>query len=156
MAVKTPFTHEDFVNILSEYDLGELIHSEAIKQGTVQTNFFIQTTKGKFVFRYYENRSKESVIFESHLLAYLTEHHYPCPTQLKNIQETYVGRHCNKPYVIFEFIEGQHIEHPSAYHKQHSRKRRSDVNISLLMWIKSGCNKHPYLIEHPRACQDQT
>jgi homoserine kinase type II len=72
MAVKTPFTHDDFVSILSQYDLGAYTRSEAVRQGTVQTNFFIQTTQGKFVFRHYENRSEESVLFESDLLAYLT------------------------------------------------------------------------------------
>lgn len=40
MAVKTLFTHNDFVNILSQYDLGAYTQSEAIQQGTVQTNFF--------------------------------------------------------------------------------------------------------------------
>ncbi len=50
MAVKTPFTQQDFASILSQYDLGTYTQSEAVRQGTVQTNFFIQTTQGKFVF----------------------------------------------------------------------------------------------------------
>ncbi len=86
MAVKTAFEHDDFVKILSHYDLGVYTQSKPIQQGTVQTNFCIQTTQGKFVFRYYENRSRKSVLFESHLLAYLTERHYPCPTPFKNTQ----------------------------------------------------------------------
>ena len=61
MTVKTPLTHDDFVNILSQYDLGAYTQSEAIQQGTVQTNYFIQTTQGKIVLRYYENRSKVAV-----------------------------------------------------------------------------------------------
>lgn len=127
MAVKTPFIHDDFVNILSQYDLGAYTQAEAIQRGTVQTNFFIQTTQGKFVFRYYENRSKESVLFESHLLAYLTEHHYPCPAQFKNTQGTYVGMYRNKPYVIFEFLKGQHIEHPSAHHWQQLVQKAAEL-----------------------------
>ncbi len=127
MAVKTPFTREDFVNILSQYDLGAYTRSEAIRQGTVQTNFFIQTTRGKFVFRYYENRSRESVLFESDLLAYLTEHHYPCPAQVKNTQGAYVGTYHHKPYVILEFIQGRHIEHPGVHHWQQLVQKAAEL-----------------------------
>ena len=41
MAVKTPFTHDDFVHIFSLYDLGQYTGSEAAQQGTIQTNFFV-------------------------------------------------------------------------------------------------------------------
>lgn len=43
MAVKTLFHNNDFVDILSRYDLGAYNSSEAIQQGTVQTNYFIRT-----------------------------------------------------------------------------------------------------------------
>jgi homoserine kinase type II len=118
MVAKTQFTPDEFVAILCHYDLGTYAHSAAISQGTVQTNFVIQTSQGRFVFRYYENRSKESVLFESDLLAYLTAQHYPCPRQIQNTQGTYVGIYRNKPYVLFEFVDGQAIEHPSLYHWQ--------------------------------------
>ncbi|VAW42796.1 hypothetical protein MNBD_CHLOROFLEXI01-4335 [hydrothermal vent metagenome] len=68
MAVKTRFSQQDFTHILAQYDLGTYTRSEPVSQGTVQTNYFLHTTQGKFVLRYYENRSKESVLFESHLL----------------------------------------------------------------------------------------
>jgi homoserine kinase type II len=116
MAVKTPFSDDDFVVILSQYDLGAYTHATAVQQGTVQTNYFIETTQGRFVFRYYENRSRESVLFESELLAYLTTQHYPCPAQAMNKQGAYVGMYGHKPYVLFHFLEGQPIEHPSLRH----------------------------------------
>jgi homoserine kinase type II len=127
VVVKTALTDGEFVNILALYDLGAYIQSEAIQQGTIQTNYFIQTTQGRFVFRLYECRPKESVLFESDLLAYLTEHHYPSPTQVKNAQGTYVGNHLHKPYVIFEFIEGQPIEHPSAHHWQQLVQKAAEL-----------------------------
>jgi len=127
MTVKTPFSKYDFVNILSQYELGTYIRSEPIAQGTVQTNFFLHTTQGKFVFRYYENRSIESVLFESHLLTYLKKYDYPCPTPFKNTQGTHVGLYHNKPYVFFEFIEGQHIDHPNDHHKQQLIQKAAEL-----------------------------
>jgi len=118
MAVKTQFSPQDFYQILSHYELGTYIGSESVSQGTVQTNYFLHTTLGKYVFRYYENRSKESVLFESDLLLYLKEHQYPCPAPFLNERGSSVGIYQGKPYVIFEFIEGHHINYPNKHHKQ--------------------------------------
>jgi Ser/Thr protein kinase RdoA (MazF antagonist) len=127
MTVKTTFTRDEFVDILLQHDLGAYIHSETISQGTVQTNYFIQTTQGKFVFRYYENRTNESVLFESHLLAYLKARHYPCPAQIQNKQGEYVGTYRHKPYAIFEFVEGKPIEHPHAHHWQQLIQKAAEL-----------------------------
>lgn len=127
MAVKTKFAPEDLARILSHYDLGAYAHSEAIRQGTVQTNHVIETTQGKFVFRYYENRSREAVLFERDLLACLTKRHYPCPVPSRNRQGEYVGIYRGKPYVIFEFVEGQHIEHPNSHHRQQLVQRAAEL-----------------------------
>jgi homoserine kinase type II len=113
MAVKTKFNKTDIIKILSKYDLGDFISFEPIKSGTVQTNILLKTSKGKFVLRYYECRSKNSVLFEVNLIRYLKDRKYPCPSPFRNIQGNYLGIQKNKPFVIFEFIEGEHIEKPN-------------------------------------------
>ena len=149
MVVKTQFTQDDFVKILSQYDLGTYIRSAALQQGTVQTTFFIQTDQGKFVFRYYENRSKESVLFERDLLIYLTERRYPCPTPFKNRQGAYVGMFDDKPYVIFEFMEGRHIEHPNIHHRQQIIQKVAELQTLTMNfrspYISSRWNYEPGL-----------
>lgn len=118
MAVKTKFSKGDFINILSNYDLGEYKDSKSFTTGVVQTNFLLQTTKGKFVFRYYENRSTDSVLFESNLIKYLKDKNYPCPAPFKSKHGKFVGIYKEKPYVIFEFIEGEHLENPNENQKK--------------------------------------
>ncbi|MBI5712567.1 MAG: homoserine kinase [Chloroflexi bacterium] len=127
MAVKTSFSQYDFISILPQYELGTYIRSEPVTQGAVQTIFSIHTTQGKFVFKYYENRSIESVRFESLLLAYLKKHNYPCPAPFKDVQGIYVGLYHNKPYMFFEFIEGQHIDHPNDHHKQQLIQKAAEL-----------------------------
>ena len=127
MTVATAITDHDFVAILSLYDLGVYIHSEPIQQGTVQSNYFIQTTQGKFVFRYYETRSKESVFFERDLLVYLSNNQYPCPSQIKNIHGTYIGVYRHKPYTIFGFVDGQHIENPNIYQRRQLIQKAAEL-----------------------------
>ncbi len=127
MAVKTVFTHSDFQNILARYDLGTFTQAESVQQGTVQTNYFITTSQGKFVFRCYENRSRESVLFESDLLAYLIERGYPCPAQIKNTQGTTIGTYQDKPYVFSEFLDGVLIKHPSLHHMQQLVQKAAEL-----------------------------
>jgi homoserine kinase type II len=127
VAVKTPFTPADLAELLSPYDLGTYIRAEPIQQGTVQTNFVVETTQGKFVLRYYENRSRESVLFERDLLLYLLARHYPCPAPIANLQGEYVGVCRAKPYAISEFIEGRHIEHPAGHHRQQLVQKAAEL-----------------------------
>ncbi|HEX6385092.1 MAG TPA: homoserine kinase [Anaerolineae bacterium] len=133
MAVKTLFSPHDFVRLLSHYELGSFIRSEPVTEGAVQTNYFVHTTQGKFVFRCYENRSRESALFETHLLTYLKKHDYPCPAPFQNRQGTCVGLYQNKPYVFFEFIEGRHIDDPNDHHKQQLIQKAAELqNLTRL------------------------
>lgn len=113
MAAKTVFTDDDFAKILAEYDLGDYLRSAPIAQGTVQTNYVVQTSHGRFVLRYYETRSRESVLFESDVLAFLSAQNYPSPAQISNKQGGYVGTYRDKPFVLFAFLAGEVEEHPN-------------------------------------------
>jgi homoserine kinase type II len=114
MAVKTIFSSSDLVTILSDYDLGEYVGSKPFTQGTVQTNLLIQTTRGQFAFRYYENRTVDSVCFEIELLKYLQTRNYPCPAPIQNREGHAVGMYANKPYAMFHYMDGHHVENPNV------------------------------------------
>lgn len=116
MSVKTQFGLDTFENVLKSYDLGELLSFIPVAKGTVQTNYILQTTKARAVFRYYENRTRESVLFELDLLSHLRRHKYPCPLpyESRNGLQTIEG----KPYVLFEFKQGEHAEHPTMRQEQ--------------------------------------
>jgi Ser/Thr protein kinase RdoA (MazF antagonist) len=129
MAVKTPFTPDEIVNILSHYDLGVYTRSEAIEQGTVQSNFLLYTSQGNFVLKYYENGSRESVLFEGHLLAYLARHCYPCPSMLKNTHGACIGEYRAKPYAIFNFLDGSPLQYPNNFQMQQLVRKAAELQI---------------------------
>ncbi len=132
MAVKTNFKTEDFENIFLNYNLGKLLSIEPCTNGTVQTNYFLTTTSGKYVFRYYENRTKESVLFELEVLNHLIEKNYPCPALFRNKEGQFIGIYKDKPFVIFSFVEGEHIDHPNEEQiKQLIRKIAKLHNITV-------------------------
>ena len=104
----------DIKKIFTNYNLGEVKSFDSFEAGTVQTNILVYTTRGRFVLRYYErNRSFHSVLFEVNLIKYLKKRKYPCPDILRNKRGKFAAYFNNKPYAIFEFIEGVHIEQPN-------------------------------------------
>lgn len=151
MAVKTHFTRDDFESILAQYDVGTYVSSAGIQEGMIQTNYCLATTQGKFVLRYYETRSKEAVLFESELLAYLAEQHYPCPRQIQNVHGAYVGHYHNRPYVLFEFVAGQHVEHPNA-HQQRQLIRTAAELQTLTVGYRSPYMQYRWNYT-PRLCR---
>ena len=68
--IKTKFSDKKLKKICSEFNLGEYKSSKYFKEGVVQTNILLRTSKGKFVLRYYENRSENYIRFEVILLKY--------------------------------------------------------------------------------------
>lgn len=110
MGAKTKFSKEIIEDLLLPYNMGRLVSFKAIPQGTVQSNYLVVTSAGKFILRYYENRSYNSVLFESELLSFLTSNNYPCPHIIKDRKDNYVGSFQDKPYALFKFIEGHPVE----------------------------------------------
>lgn len=151
MAIKTKFSKSDFIKILSDYDLGEYKGSKPFTTGAVQTNFLLQTTKGKFVFRYYENRSKNSVLFESGLIKRLTDKNYPCPAQFKNRDGEFVCTYKGKPFIIFEFVEGKHLKNPNEKQKKELVKKVAELqNITKNFRPKNTQFRLNYNVENCR------
>ncbi len=108
MTVKTTFSKEDFSKILSDYNLGEYKKFKPFKLGAVQTNLLLETTRGKFVFRYYESRPEKYTLFEANILQYIAKYSYPCSSPIRNIHGNFIGNYKNKSFALFEFMKGEH------------------------------------------------
>ena len=59
MAIYTKLDKEKINSILLNYNLGNLKKFEGIKEGIENTNYFIETEKGKHILTIYEKRVDE-------------------------------------------------------------------------------------------------
>ena len=85
MAVYTKLEKEDINNILLNYKLGVLKRFEGIKEGIENTNYYIETEKGKYILTIYEKRVKESDLpFFSNLMVELSKNGFTCPKPILN------------------------------------------------------------------------
>ena len=56
MAIYTKISHEDLENLLSGYNIGRLVHYEAITAGIQNSNYFIDTENSRYVLTIFEHR----------------------------------------------------------------------------------------------------
>lgn len=113
MPVETTISDKDYPLILANYNLGEYRGSKTFANGKGQTTVLLETTQGKFVLKYYEDRSEKHVQFEINLFAYLQTRNYPVPKIIQNTTGEFLSVYKNKPYLILEFIGGSHGTNPN-------------------------------------------
>lgn len=115
MLAEATISREDFPEIISNYNLGEYKRYKTFAHGAGQTTTLVVTTKGRFVLRYYENRSEGYVLFEADLLCYLKSKGYPVAAIIQNSSGKLSGMYKGKPYMIIEHREGRHTRNPNYF-----------------------------------------
>ncbi len=150
--VKTKITLECAENILKNYNLGKLISLEEISQGSVQTNYKLICDKSCAILRIYENREYNSISYEVDILKKINTNGFNCPLPFSQISGDIIGSVMNKNYVLFEFIEGEHIENPSMYHKTQLIETVAKFNIAAKD-VRSEYEKYR-MNYNPKFCEE--
>ena len=80
MAVFTPLEKQDVQDLLSHYDVGELIEHTGILQGVDNTNYKIITTSAKYILTVFEGRiDPHDLPFFLNFMGHLDSHGIMCP-----------------------------------------------------------------------------
>ncbi|HEY0820844.1 MAG TPA: phosphotransferase, partial [Rhizobacter sp.] len=79
MAVFTEVPPDDAAALIARLGLGELTVLKGIASGIENTNYFADTTKGRYVLTLFERLSHEQLPFYLHLMKHLAQHGVPVP-----------------------------------------------------------------------------
>ena len=109
MSVYTSISEEEFSEILKIYDLGNLVSYQGIQAGIENTNYFITTTKGEYVFTLFENINQQELKFYISLLQELSLTGIACPQPQQNLSQQTINEIKNKPFTIVSRLDGQNI-----------------------------------------------
>ena len=92
MAVYTKLSESKLKEFFSKYNLGKLLDYSEIKEGIENTNYFIQTEKGKFILTLYEKRVDEKDLpFFISLMKNLFDKKFPSPEPIINKNGNYIS-----------------------------------------------------------------
>lgn len=132
MAVFTPVSKADAQELLLRYDLGELVALEGISAGIENTNYFLDTTQGRYVLTLFEVLTIEQLPFYIELMHHLASEGLPVPSpQRLNNQQLITTLH-DKPCVIVSRLQGRSIENVQAHHCKLSAGVLADIHLSGL------------------------
>ncbi len=108
MAVYTKLSEKDLNEFFSKYDLGNIINYKGITEGIENTNYFIQTDKGKFILTLYEKRVDEKDLpFFIGLMRNLFDKKFPSPEPIINKNGNYITQIFKKKAAVITFLDGQ-------------------------------------------------
>ena len=116
MSVYTPVTRPQLEAFFSHYSLGEVNAYEGIKEGMVNTNYFVTTTQGEFVLTLFEGMSAEEVEPVLTLLAHLTDKNISCPNPQHDKQGRPLRQLNHKAAIICNRLAGTAIKMPTVAH----------------------------------------
>jgi homoserine kinase type II len=116
MAVFTPVSEDALRSLLSQFDLGELAGFEGISAGIENTNYFVDTTQGRFVLTLFEKLTAAQLPFYLELMRHLADRRVPCPRPMAN-RDGDILFHCEgKPASLATRLRGSWPQQPSARH----------------------------------------
>lgn len=106
MSVYTTLTGKEFSALLTRYSLGKLIRFEGIQAGIENTNYFIYTTRGKYVFTLFETLQRQQLDFYVSLLDKLSTAGIACPQPQHDLKQQIINEIKGKPFIIVSRLQG--------------------------------------------------
>ena len=108
MAVYTKLNEEQIIDFLKLYNIGTLIHFNGITEGIENSNFYLQTSKGKYILTIFEKRvDQQDIPFFINIMKYLSNKNFLCPNPVSDIKKNYLQLLQNKPALIVSFLKGK-------------------------------------------------
>jgi homoserine kinase type II len=137
VAVYTDITDAELTAFLADFDLGAPVSFKGIAEGVENSNFLLETERGRFIVTVYERRTREEDLpYFVGLMRWLAEKGYPCPTPIFDRQGRALKRIRGKPACMVSFLNGLSVRRPNAVHC-----RQAGVGLARLHLAGAGFDR---------------
>ena len=114
MAVYTQVSDDALAAFLDEYDLGKALSFKGIAEGVENSNYYLETTTGRFILTLFEKRvNAEDLPYFIGLKQHLSAKGFPCPQPIMARDGKALRTLEGRPAVIVSFLEGLSPKRPS-------------------------------------------
>lgn len=115
MAVYTSVSDDDLAAFLTEYDLGDAIAFKGIAEGVENSNYYLETTTGRFILTLFEKRANpQDLPYFIALKQHLAANGFSCPLPVAAKDGEALRRLAGRPAVIVTFLQGLSPRVPNA------------------------------------------
>jgi homoserine kinase type II len=112
MAVYTELDKRDVAEIVEDYGLVKFLGVTGIPAGSVNTNYLLETGRGKHLVRVDEVKGELEVKRELDLLLFLRKHGFPCPQPIADRKGRYYREAGGKCLSVYRYYDG-HVANAS-------------------------------------------
>lgn len=116
MSVYTTVSEAELRDFLAEFDAGDLVSYEGISAGIENTNYFVNTSCGRYVLTIFEQHGFESLGYFLKLMAWLSEAGVPTAHPLAGKDGQYLRLLCGKPASMVQRLRGRSVEASDVVH----------------------------------------
>ncbi len=116
MAVYTEVPRAEAAALVARLNLGTLVAMEGCASGIENTNYFCDTTTGRYVLTLFERLSFEQLPFYLHLMKHLADRAIPVPGPKADAAGEILHRVCDRPAAMVDRLRGSHRLAPDAAH----------------------------------------
>ena len=110
MCKPTILQKKEFDSILSNYSIGQYVSHKHFPKAFENTVYFLQTTKGKYVLKIFEQTKVKAVQNQTKIQEYLASKNNPVPKIIKDKQGKDIQYFEKKPIQIQEFANGKRVK----------------------------------------------
>lgn len=114
MAVFTRITQDELQQWLKGRQCGELLSFEGIESGIENTNYFVNTSSGRFVLTLFEKLRSEDLPFYLGLMEHLARKGLAVPGPIANAKGELFNALHGKPATLVNCLRGKSVDHPNA------------------------------------------
>lgn len=116
MSVYTTIDTAECQAFLAEYDVGELVSLEGISDGIENTNYFVDTDRGRFVLTIFEHHAFDEMEYFLNLMHHLADHGVPSANPVADTKGHYLRTLKDKPAALVQRLSGGSIRHTTVSH----------------------------------------
>ena len=116
MAVFTEVSFDEAAALVSRLNIGELTTLNGITSGIENTNYFADTTQGRYVLTLFERLTFEQLPFYLHLMKHLADRAIPVPGPQADSSGEILHTLKGKPAAVVNRLRGRHHLAPDTAH----------------------------------------
>jgi homoserine kinase type II len=143
VSVFTPVAPEALAAWLARYPVGRLTALAPIAQGIENTNYFVDTERGRYVLTLYERLPREELPYYLDLMAHLAGAGMPCPRPLVDGEGRRLGTLYGRPAALLTRLPGASVDSPAAAHCAAAGAALAALHLAARTF--------PQRCEHPRG-----
>lgn len=114
MAVYTKVDDQTLNAFLANYDVGEAVSFKGIAEGVENSNYLLETTKGRYILTLYEKRANpEELPYFLNLMEHLEANGIPSPLPIRDKKGQALQTLAGKPACLISFLSGVSVDYPN-------------------------------------------